>query len=117
MPVKGDATFMTRWKVASAWPAPLPAAIKEGQFVVGGKAESLTKDLLSLEEPWQGRFLDLVANLATSYVWDKRRPTREEVTTWLGADVWLYQKIKQLLNAWRRPGRRPTQVSFMEQRR
>jgi len=70
------------------------------------KVRSLAETLFALDEPWQGRFLDLVANLATNSVWDGRRPTREEVTVWLSADLNLYQEVKLLLDAWRRPKQR-----------
>ena len=53
----------------------------------------------ALEEPWRGRFLNLVANQATGRAWDERVPTRKEVATWLG-DGDLHQEIKLLLNVW-----------------
>jgi len=66
--------------------------------------ETLTEAMFSLDEPWRGRFLDLVANLATGEMWDGgRRPGREEVTTWLGTDYGLYQEMMMLVDAWRRP--------------
>ncbi len=67
--------------------------------------ESLAKALFSLKEPWQGRFLDLVANLATNSMRGKRKPTQEEVVTWLGADQGLYRDMKLLLDVWRTPRR------------
>lgn len=100
--VKGDETLGMGREITPAWSAPLPAAI-EGRVVVGGGAESLAGNLFSLEEPWQARFLDLVANLATSWAWSGQRPTQDEVTAWLAADLSLYQQVKRLLDAWRRP--------------
>ena len=93
MSAKGDGTLGVWWGIALVWPTFLPAA------------RSLVEDLFSLEEPWQGRFLGLVANLATNWAWGGQRPTREEVTAWLGTDISLYQLIKLLLDAWRRPRR------------
>ena len=88
-----------------AWPSLLLASIKEGWTAMGGKAKSLTDALFSLEEPWRGRFLDLVANLATSWAWDGQDPTRKEVASWLSGDLDLYREVKQLLDAWQRPRR------------
>ena len=105
MSVKNDGTFKMRQEVAPAWPSLLLAAIKEGWTGMGGKAKSLTDALFSLEEPWQGRFLELVANLATSGDWDGQRPTQKEVAAWLSADLELYREVKLLLHAWQRPGR------------
>lgn len=67
------------------------------------RTKSLTEALFSLEEPWRGRFLDLLANGATNRAWDGRPPTREEVTTWL-SDSNLYQEVTLLLNAWQGGG-------------
>ena len=103
MPVKNDRTFEMQREITPGWPSLLLAFVKEGWTGMGGKAKSLTEALFSLEEPWRGRFLDLVANLATSWTWDGQRPTRKEVTTWLSADLELYREIKQLLEAWQRP--------------
>lgn len=67
--------------------------------------QSLATSLFSLKEPWRGRFLDLVANLATNWTWGSQRPTQEDVAVWLGADLGLYRDIKLLLDVWRRPKR------------
>lgn len=72
---------------------------------MGGKAKSLTDALFSLEEPWQERFLELVAHRATDRAWDGRRPTRAEVVAWLTADLDLYREVKTLLDTWHRPMR------------
>jgi hypothetical protein len=68
-----------------------------------GRAASLTEALFSLEEPWQGRFLTLVANLSTNWTWNGRRPEQKDVTTWLKADPNLCREVTSLLDAWRRP--------------
>jgi hypothetical protein len=67
------------------------------------KAELLTAALFSLEEPWRGRFLSLVANLATRWKWQAQEPTPEEITAWLGMNPALYQQVKSLLYTWQGP--------------
>ena len=74
---------------------------------MGGKAELLATALFSLEEPWRGRFLELVAKSALHCAQDKRQPTQEEVTTWLAARPTLCQWVGLLLNKWRNPGDLP----------
>ncbi len=69
-----------------------------------GTRESLTEALFSLKEPWRGRFLELVANLATNWAWGEQRPTQEETAAWLGANPDLYHDVRYMLDAWRRPG-------------
>ncbi len=69
-----------------------------------GLGVSLTEALFSLKEPWRGRFLDLVANLATKQTWGQRLPTQDEVAVWLGANPGLYQDMRYMLDAWQRPG-------------
>lgn len=71
--------------------------------VIEGKITSLTEALFSLEEPWQGRFLTLVANLSTNWTWNGQRPEQKDVTAWLGADPNLCREVTSLLDAWRRP--------------
>jgi hypothetical protein len=79
-----------------AWFAPLV----ERRVVAGAKAESLAEALFSLDEPWRGRFLELVASLATRQAGGKRQPTWQEVTAWLGTRPALYQRVKLLLSVW-----------------
>ena len=103
MLTENNGAFKTRQEdLVSACPSLSPTTKKE-QNEMRDKVRSLAETLFALDEPWQGRFLDLVANLATNSVWDGRRPTREEVTVWLSADLNLYQEVKLLLDAWRRP--------------
>jgi len=64
--------------------------------------EGLVDDLYSLSEPWRGRFLQLVAERATGGTWNGRRPTKEELATWLGTDLGLYREVLLLLRAWQR---------------
>ena len=67
-------------------------------------AEDVADEVLALDEPWRGRFLTLVANLATGGVWDEEDvPSREVLVAWLRADLSLRFRVIQLLNAWRRP--------------
>lgn len=103
MPAEDDRVFEMRRETAPVWPSLLFAYIKEGRTGMRDKAKSLTDALFSLEEPWRGRFLDLVANLATSWTWDSQLPTRKEVASWLIADLELYREVKLLLDAWERP--------------
>jgi hypothetical protein len=105
MAAKDDGTLETRRRITLAWPSVLSTILHEGRGRIGGKARSLTRDLFSLEEPWQSRFLELIANLATNWTWDGQRPTREDVTAWLSTDADLYREVKLLLEAWQRPRR------------
>ncbi len=75
------------------------------RFIVEERVKALTEALFSLDEPWRGRFLDLVAKQATRWRWDGRQPEREEITAWLGASPGLYQEVTLLLNAWQGPRR------------
>lgn len=103
MAAKDDGTLETRGRITLTWPSVLSTLLHEGRGRGGSKARSLTSDLFSLEEPWQSRFLELIANLATNWTWDGRRPTREELTAWLNTDADLYREVKLLLEAWQRP--------------
>lgn len=69
-----------------------------------GLGKSLTEALFSLREPWRNRFLDLVTELATNQASGGQLPTQDEMATWLDASPGLYQDIKYMLDAWRRPG-------------
>jgi hypothetical protein len=66
-----------------------------------GSGESLAKTMFSLEEPWQGRFLDLVTKMTVSKTRRRERPTLEEVAAWLNADPGLCLDIRYMLNAWK----------------
>jgi len=114
MPAKNDAIFGIRRERPPVQPSPLPPAVIEeacpglvkGRPVeIGGRVEPLTEALFSLEEPWQSRFLSLVANLATKWSWNGQRPTREEITDWLNVDPELYQEVNLLLDTWQGPVR------------
>jgi hypothetical protein len=114
MPAKNDAIFRMRREGPPVQPSPLPPAaleeacpeLVEGRPVeTGDKIEPLTEALFSLEEPWQSRFLNLVANLARKWSWNGQRPTREEIRGWLNVDPELYQHVKLLVDAWRGPAR------------
>jgi hypothetical protein len=101
--VKEDGIFDVEYELSPAWAEFLSAIARRERRVVGGLAESLVDDLFYLEEPWRGRFLDLVANLATSWAWCGQCPTRDEMVAWLCADLGLYQHVRDLLDAWWRP--------------
>ena len=60
--------------------------------------------MFSLEEPWRGRFLELVVSMAASKTTttQRGRPTQREVANWLDTNPSLYQDIRYLLNSWRR---------------
>jgi len=65
--------------------------------------ESLTDALFALDEPWRGRFLSLVAEMATSGGWDGQRPRWDDVVGWLSTDRVLFRQTERLLNAWHNP--------------
>ena len=68
--------------------------------------DSLTEDLFSLDEPWRGRFLRLVATRATMWTECGQQPTPEEVTAWFEADPSLRRRISLLLYLWQGPRHR-----------
>ena len=65
------------------------------------RARSLSNILFSLDEPWRGRFLDLVTIQATgeSWTWSGEPPTQEEIVYWLG-DRNVYENVSRMLHAW-----------------
>jgi hypothetical protein len=65
--------------------------------------QTLAHDLFSLAEPWQARFLELVANLATNWAARTHRPSPGEIAGWLSADPTLYRDVRLLIDAWRKP--------------
>jgi hypothetical protein len=68
--------------------------------------DSLTEDLFSLDEPWRGRFLNLVVTRAKMWAEDRPLPTPEEVSAWFAADPSLRRRISLLLYLWQGPRRR-----------
>lgn len=67
------------------------------------KAETLAEILLSLREPWQSRFLSLVAKQAIEApTRDQDSPTQKEIARWLD-DQQLCRQVEMLLKAWHRP--------------
>ncbi len=67
--------------------------------------DSLVEDLFSLDEPWRGRFLILVADRATHGSWSQRLPQPWEVKAWLDEDTGLYRQVSLMLKIWgRSPG-------------
>jgi hypothetical protein len=65
--------------------------------------ESLADALYALEEPWRGRFLSLVAEMATSGGWNEKRPRRDDIVSWLSTNHALFRQTERLLDAWRSP--------------
>jgi len=65
--------------------------------------ELLTNALFALDEPWRERFLNLVADMATSGVWNGQPPRRDDVVGWLSTDVVLFRQTERLLAAWNHP--------------
>jgi len=80
----------------------LPARARGIRLVLGAERaiEALVDALFSLDEPWRGRFLDLVAEMATGGEWNEHAPSREQVLAWLESDVRLYRDIALMLNTW-----------------
>jgi hypothetical protein len=64
------------------------------------EVDSVTEALFCLEEPWRGRFLILLANLATKWAWNGRLPEREDVAGWLRTNRDLRQQVRMLLDTW-----------------
>ena len=52
-------------------------------------ADRVARQILDLDEPWRGRFLDWTARLATGGAWDGVRPGRDDLVGWLAADLVL----------------------------
>ena len=65
--------------------------------------ESLANALYALDEPWRGRFLELVAEMATRGGWNGRRPKRDDIVSWLSTDHALFRQTERLLDTWRNP--------------
>ncbi len=69
--------------------------------------DSLTRDIFSLDEPWKGRFLRLVASRASTRAEDELQLTPEEVAAWFEASPTLYRWIALLLRVWQEPKKQP----------
>lgn len=71
--------------------------------LMGGRraVEALADALFSLDEPWQGRFVDWVARTVTHGTLASLRPTREQVVEWFLADASLSRDTKLMLDTWR----------------
>lgn len=72
---------------------------REGTGMVGD-ARCIVGALYRLDEPWRGRFLVLVANLATGWRWAGREPERGELTGWLENSLSLQRYTVLLLRRW-----------------
>ena len=68
------------------------------------QAEELAHTILDLDEPWRGRFLSLVASLATGGNWNGvEEPGQETLIRWLRMDLDLRRRMTLMVSAWRRP--------------
>ena len=60
--------------------------------------------ILALDEPWRGRFLNVIANLATGGAWNGNgEPAREDLLIWLRTNRALRVQTVQMYSTWRRP--------------
>jgi hypothetical protein len=75
------------------------------RVIARSNVDMLVDDLFSMDEPWRGRFLTLVAGWATDGLWSDQQPRRTEVEAWLDADASLYRRVSLLLKMWGRPVR------------
>jgi hypothetical protein len=91
IPVAYDTTWNA---VSSSW-----TCQAANQCVPPSQVALLAQQLLALEEPWQGRFLNLVALLATRWTWEDDKPTSEELAKWLAAPQ-VYHYTGRLLAHW-----------------
>jgi hypothetical protein len=64
------------------------------------QAETTVEALYALDEPWRGRFLHLVAALATGRWWDDRTPEPGELEGWLEESWILCRYVALLLEHW-----------------
>jgi hypothetical protein len=69
--------------------------------VTAQNVDTLIEGLFALREPWQGRFLTLLADRVEGWMPDDQPPTREEIAAWLN-DLSLYREIALLLSTWQR---------------
>ena len=68
-------------------------------------AEDVADEVLALDEPWRGRFLTVIAGLASGGRWEgEEEPSRGVLVGWLRADLTLRRQVVQLLTTWKRPG-------------
>jgi hypothetical protein len=72
--------------------------------------DSLAEDLFSLDEPWRGRFLRLVATRVTTQIEARQQLTPEEVSAWFAADPFLRRRISLLLYLWQGPRRQSARL-------
>ena len=65
---------------------------------------STVDGILALDEPWRGRFLTVIANLATGGAWNgSSEPAREDLLSWLRMNRDLRAQVVQMYTTWRRP--------------
>ena len=69
-------------------------------WVMKSDIDQLIEVLFSLDEPWQGRFLNYLAQKATGNVWNGDTPRREDVAGWLVSQQ-LQLEIRSMLRTWK----------------
>ncbi|MGC9346794.1 MAG: hypothetical protein ACP5JG_01540, partial [Anaerolineae bacterium] len=62
---------------------------------LAASARSLVEDILSLEEPWRCRFVELMVDRRRATTDGSVNPTRAQMIAWLCDDE-LYQEIRTL---------------------
>ena len=62
-------------------------------------ARSLVADVLSLDEPWRSRFVELMAERRNVVARRDAMPTQDQMVAWLCDDE-LYQEIRTLYRLW-----------------
>jgi hypothetical protein len=63
------------------------------------RAVALAEEVLTLQEPWRSRFIDLICDY--SFIEPGDRPSREEIAH-LFTDRVLYNHVRSLLRVWAR---------------
>jgi hypothetical protein len=71
--------------------------------MTGDHINTLTQALLSLDEPWRGRFLALLAQRANERGRTAHYPSRENIAQWL-RDADIYREFVVLLDEWQGTG-------------
>ncbi len=63
--------------------------------------EAVVEVLFSLEEPWQGSFVTLLADWSGNAAWSGgHEPDQTEIFDWLKIHPFRCRRLKQLLRAW-----------------
>lgn len=73
---------------------------RNGDMISFERARAITQTLFSLQEPWRGRFLTVVARMAQGHETAEVAPNREQVVEWLARDPSLCQDVSCLVRSW-----------------